>query len=74
MGEIVVTDYSVMRGDAVLKVAIIGWPDGRVEVNASATGLGADQQRKTVGKFLGDFDQAYADWVNERMIDRPAVE
>ena len=74
MGEIVVTDYSVMRGDAVLKVAIIGWPDDRVEVNASATGLGANQQRKAVGKFLGDFDQAYADWVKEHRMDRRAVE
>lgn len=74
VGEIVVTDYSVMRGDAVLNVTVIGWPDDRVEVNASATGLGADQQKKVIGKFLGDFDQAYADWVKERMIDRPAVE
>jgi hypothetical protein len=73
-GEIVVTDYSVMRGDAVLKVTVIGWPDGRVEVNASATGLGANQQRKAVGKFLGDFDQAYADWVKEQRMDRRAVE
>ncbi len=69
MGEIVVTDYSVMRGDAVLKIVIIGWPDDRVEVNASATGLGANQQRKTVGKFLGDFDHAYADWVNEQRLE-----
>jgi hypothetical protein len=74
MGEIAVTDYSVMRGDAVLKVAVIGWPDDRVEVNASATGLGADQQRKAVGKFLGDFDQAYADWVKEQRMHRRAVE
>jgi hypothetical protein len=74
MGEVVVTDYSVMRGDAVLKVTVIGWPDDRVEVNASATGLVANQQRTAVGKFLGDFDQVYADWVKEKMSDRPAVE
>jgi hypothetical protein len=80
MGEIVVTDYSVssvysvVRGDVVLKVAVIGWPDDRVEVNASATGLWANQQRKAVGKFLGDFDQAYADWVKEQRMDRRAVE
>ena len=73
-GEIVITDYSVMRGDAVLKVAIIGWPDDRVEVNASATGLGANQQRMAVGKFLGDFDQVYADWVKEQRMERRAVE
>lgn len=74
VGEIVVTDYSVMRGDAVLNVTVIGRPDARVEVNASATGLGADQQRKVIGQFLGDFDHAYADWVKERMIDPPPVE
>jgi hypothetical protein len=74
MGQIVVTDYSIIRGDAVLKVAIIGWPDDRVEVNASATGLVANEQRKTVAKFLGDFDLAYADWVKERMTDRPSVQ
>jgi hypothetical protein len=74
MGEIVVTDYSVMSGDAVLKIAVIGWPDDRVEVNASTTGLGADQQRKAVGKFLDDFDQAYVDWVKEQRMNRRAVE
>lgn len=65
MGEIAVTVYSVMRGDAVLKITIIGWPDDRVEVNASATGLGASQQRNAIAKFLGAFDRAYADWVIE---------
>ncbi len=65
MGEIAVTVYSVMRGDAVLKITIIGWPDDRVEVNASATGLGASQQRNAIAKFLGAFDRAYADWAIE---------
>ena len=65
MGEIVVTVYSVMRGDAELKITIIGWPDDRVDVNASATGLGASQQRSAITKFLGAFDQTYADWVIE---------
>jgi hypothetical protein len=73
-GEIVVTNYSVMRGDAELKVTVIGSPDDRVEVNASAIGLGANQQRKVVDKFLGDFDQAYADWAKEQRTNRRAVE
>ena len=68
MGQIVVTIHSVIRGDAVLKIAILGWPDDRVEVDASATGLGSDQQRKAIGRFLSDFDQAYADWVKEQRI------
>jgi hypothetical protein len=74
MGEIVVTDYSFMRGDAELKVTVIGWPDDRVEVNASAIGLGANQQRMVVDKFLGAFDQAYADRVKEQRMNRREVE
>jgi len=74
VGEIVVTDYSVMHGDAVLEVTVIGRPGGQVEVSASATGLGTDQLKKVIGKFFGDFDQAYADWVRERIIDQPVVE
>jgi len=72
MGEVVVTDYSVLRGDAELKIAVTGWPDDRVDVSASATGLGTGQQRMVIGKFLDDFDQTYADWVKEQKLYQQA--
>lgn len=74
VGEIEVTDYSLMGGDAVIKITVIGWPDGRVEVNASSTGVGAAKQKAAVGKILSDFDQAYADWAKDGTPDRPAIE
>jgi len=65
-GDIEVTDYSVMGGDAVLTVTLLGWPDDKVEVTASAVGLGADRQKALVGRFLSDFDRAYDEWNKAR--------
>jgi len=61
-----------LRGDAELKIAVTGWPDDRVDVSASATGLGTGQQRMVIGKFLDDFDQTYADWVKEQKLYQQA--
>ena len=74
VGEIKVTDYSMLGGDAVIKVIITGWPDDRVEVNISAVGLGAAKQKTAVGRFLDDFDHEYADWAKGRMVDRLPAE
>jgi len=74
MGEIVVADYSLVGGDAVIKFTLTGWPDDRIEVNVSATGFGAAKQRTVVGRFLADFDQEYADWAKDRLVERRAVE
>jgi hypothetical protein len=67
VGQISVTDYSLLRGDAVLEVTVAGRPDGMVDVNASATGLGPDRTKKRIRRFLLDFDTAYNHWARENV-------
>ena len=74
VGQISVTDYSMMRGDAVLQVSVTGRPDGVVDVSASATGLGADRLKIEVERFLLDFDTAYNSWARERIPSHPGGE
>jgi|SRR5579862_5262101 len=74
VGEIEVTAYSLVGGDALIKVTVIGWPDDRVEVNISATGLGAVKKKTAVEKFLADFDQEYTDWIRDHTVGRRPVE
>ena len=66
-GEIVATDYSIVGGDIVVKVTVIGWPDDQVEVNISANGLGTIKKRADIDRFLDDFDQAYVDWSHQHV-------
>lgn len=62
VGQISVTDYSLMHGDAVLQVTVTGRPNGTVDVSASATGLGANRTKAALERFLQDFDQTYRHW------------
>jgi hypothetical protein len=74
VGDIQVTAYSLVGGDALIKVTVIGWPDDRVEVNISATGLGAEKKKTAVERFLADFDQEYTDWIRDQTVGRRPVE
>ncbi len=67
MGQISVTDSSIVFGYAVIEVMTTGRPDGTVDVSASATGLVGDRMRAAIERFLNDFDQAYDDWVKQQV-------
>jgi hypothetical protein len=70
VGQISVTDYLLMHGDAAMEVTVTGRPNGMVDVRATATGLGADRTRVLIERFLHDFDQAYDIWADDHVNPR----
>jgi hypothetical protein len=74
MGEVTATVSSIITGDAVLKATVTERPDDLVEVSVFARGVGAAQQKATVERFLGDFDEAYALWLKYRTTDRGPID